>query len=132
MSAAELYVDLRERGFRLRIDDELRLRVSPGNRLTAADRVAVRRHRDDLLAMVGIDGEHAEESIGTTEPVSAPRAVPSGCVGPRACRVLGVCGRWACVPDMERAAFEVAVFNARATGNPHRVIGVDHAPELAA
>lgn len=132
MSAAELYIDLRERGVRLRIDDEDRLRVSPGDRLTAADRVAVRRHKDELLAMVGIDGGPEEENIGTTEPALSPGATPSGCVGPRACRVLGVCGRWTCIPETERAAFEVAVFNARAEGNPHRICDADDVAGMAA
>jgi len=132
VSAAELYIDLRERGFRLRIDDEDRLRVSPGDRLTAADRVAVRRHRDELLAMVGIDGEPEEAGTGTTEPAATPRATPSGCVAPGACNVLGICGRWACLPRAERFAFEVAVFNARAEANPHRVSHADDIDWMAA
>lgn len=121
MSAAELYVDLLGRGLRLRVDDEDRLRVSPADWLTAEDRVGVRQHRDELLAMVGIVCEPEGPSTAPTEQVADPPTTPSGCLGPLACRVLGICGRWGCVPEAERAAFEVAVFYARAAGNPHRV-----------
>lgn len=132
MSAAQLYVDLLERGFRLRIDDEDRLRVSPGDRLTAADRVAVRRHRDELLAMVGIDAEPGETAVETPAPSVISRTTPSGCIAPRVCLVLGICGRSACIQEGERAAFEAAVLHARAEGNPHRVSDADDDAGMAA
>jgi len=116
MSAESVYLDLFGRGLRLRADDDGRLIVSPGELLTDADRVAIRHHRDELLAIVA----YADAPLLHAEP-RREHDVPSLCVGPIACRVLGVCGRLGCMTDAERGVFEVAVFNARAERTPHRV-----------
>ena len=97
MTAAMLYLDLLDRGLRLRIDDDDRLIVSPGGKLTARDRVEIRRHKDELMAIVAID-ELAPEEGPDTGPAAdrTGQPVPSGCLGPTACHVLGACGRAAC------------------------------------
>jgi len=98
MTAAQLYIDLRERGLTFRAADDDRLIVSPGGKLTARDRVEIRRHKDELLAIVAIDEVAPEEDEPDTGP--APNRtglpVPSGCLGRRACQVLGTCGRDDC------------------------------------
>jgi len=106
MTAEALYLALFGRGLRLRADDDGRLIVSPGDRLTDDDRVKIRRHKDELLAIV------AYAAIPSTQPDSEPapnrtgQPVPSGCVGPTACQVLGACGRKTCgaIPDISQAA----------------------------
>jgi len=127
MTAAILYMDLRDRGLRLRVDDDDRLIVSPAGKLTPRDRVEIKRHRDELAAMVAIDdAQEAEDMDDEPEdlPTVVPRRihdVPSLCLGPTACAVLGVCGRMACLTATEHETFAVAVVNARAERNPHRV-----------
>lgn len=54
MDAKALVQDLRQRGFRLRVDGD-RLLVAPAARLTEADREAIRRCRDALVALLGGD-----------------------------------------------------------------------------
>ncbi len=108
MTAEALYLDLFGRGLRLRADDDGRLIVSPGELLTDDDRVAIRRHKDELLAIV------AYAALPAMRPDTGPGQdrtglpVPSGCVGPQACRVLGACGREACgdIPDISPAALD--------------------------
>jgi len=118
MTAEALYLDLFARGLRLRADDDGRLIVSPGELLTDDDRVAIRRHRDELLTIV----DYADAPLLQEEPRRLHDVpIPSGCLGPTACGVLGVCGRETCMTDEESDAFAVAVVNARAEGNPHRV-----------
>ena len=116
MTAADTYLDLFGRGLRLRADDDGRLIVSPGDRLTDDDRVAIRRHKGELLAIVAYA---ATPSV----PLESGRVhdVPSGCLGPTACAVLGVCGRWTCMTAAEHETFAVTVVNARTARNPHRV-----------
>jgi len=116
MTAEALYLDLFGRGLRLRTDDDGRLIVSPGELLTDDDRVEIRRHKGELLAIV----DYTATPSGTLEP-GRIYDVPSGCLGPTACAVLGVCGRLACLTATEYEAFAVAVVNARAARNPHRV-----------
>jgi len=127
MTAARLYMDLLDRGLRLRVDDDDRLIVSPGDKLTPRDRIEIKRHRDELAAMVAIDGVQEAEDVDD-EPEDLPTVVPprlhdipSGCLGPVACAAIGICGRPSCMTEAERETFEVAVFNARAERNPHRV-----------
>ena len=116
MTAEALYLALFGRGLRLRGDDDGRLIVSPGELLTVDDRVAIRRHRDELLAIA---------VFAATLPVPLePRPehdVPTRCFGPAACRALGVCGRLACLTATEHEVFARAVANARAARTPHRV-----------
>jgi len=104
MTAADTYLDLFGRGLRLRADDAGRLIVSPGELLTDDDRVAIRRHRDELLAIVA----YAALPLDTSGPAPnrTGQPVPSGCVGPTACRVLGACGRETCgaIPDISLSA----------------------------
>ena len=107
MTAEALYLDLFGRGLRLR-DDGGRLIVSPSDRLTDDDRVAIRRHKGELLAIV------AYVAVPSSPPNTGPgqdrtgQPVPSGCVGPIACRELGVCGRETCgaIPDISPSALE--------------------------
>ena len=120
MTAATLYIELLDRGLHLRIDEDDRLIVGPSSLLVDADRANIRRHRDELAAMVAIDASQDDQD----EERPAPRRihdVPSGCLGPTACAVLGICGRLACMTAPEHETFAVAVFNARAERNPHRV-----------
>ncbi len=120
MTAATLYIELLDRGLHLRIDEDDRLIVGPSSLLVEADRVEIKRHRDELAAMVAIDAGPDDQD----EERPAPRRfhdVPSGCIGPRACAVLGVCGRLAYLTATEHETFAVAVVNARAERNPHRV-----------
>lgn len=126
MTAEALYLDLFGRGLRLRADDDGRLIVSPGERLTDNDRVAIRRHKDELLAIVAFA---ATPSV-TLEPRRI-HDVPSLCLGPTACAVLGVCGRLACMTATEHEVFAVAVFNARAERNPHRVTRLTDAHDIS-
>ena len=109
MTAEALSLDLFGRGLRLRADDDDgRLIVSPGDLLTDDDRIAIRRHKGELLAIV------AYATIPSSPPDSGPgqdrtgQPVPSGCVGPLACRVLGACGRETCaaIPDISPLAPE--------------------------
>lgn len=108
MTAEALYLNLFGRGLRLRADDDGRLIVSPGDRLTDGDRAAIRRHKDELLVIV------AYAAVPSSPPDSGPatnrtgQPVPSGCVGPIACRVLGACGRETCgaIPDISPSAME--------------------------
>ena len=116
MSAQQLCCDLRDRGLSLRLERG-RLIVRPRELITDADDRAIRRHRAELLAIVALEAD---------APAVSPlphriHPVPTLCLGPTACAVLGICGRPACMTDEERGAFEVAVFNARAERNPHRV-----------
>ena len=57
---------------------------------------------------MAIDTVEGEDAVGTLDD----RPVPSGCLGPIACRALGVCGRLACTTNEERLTFEVAAINA--------------------
>jgi len=116
MTAADIYLDLFGRGLRLRADDDGRLIVAPGELLTDDDRAEIRRHKDELLAVA----VYAATPSVTLEP-GRVHDVPSMCVGPTACAVLGICGRLACLPVAERETFAVAVVNARAERNPHRI-----------
>ncbi len=108
MTAEALYLDLFGRGLRLRADDAGRLIVSPGDLLTDDDRAAIRQHKDELLVIV------AYAATPSGPPDTGPGQdrtglpVPSGCVGPIACRVLGPCGRNDCgdVPDISPSATE--------------------------
>ena len=116
MSAERLYRDLLDRGLHLRVDDG-RLVVGPRRLLTDVDDRAIRQHRDELVALVALEAD--EQDI-----VPAPHRihdVPTLCLGPTACAVLGVCGRLACLTDAEHETFAVAVGNARAARNLHRV-----------
>jgi hypothetical protein len=60
MSAAEpnetqeLYDELKYAGFRFRIDDRNRLLVLPDSALTPAYRLAIKRHRDGLVALADL------------------------------------------------------------------------------
>jgi len=116
MTAEALYLDLFGRGLRLRADDDGRLIVSPGDLLTDDDRAAIRQHKDELLAIV----DYAATPSVTLEH-GRIHDVPSTCLGPTACAVLGVCGRLACLTAAEHETFAVAVVNARAARNPHCV-----------
>jgi len=106
MTAEALSLDLFGRGLRLRADDDGRLIVRPGDRLTDDDRAAIRQHKDELLVIV------AYASIPSRSPDTGPASdrtglpVPSGCIGPVACRVLGACGRATCghVEDISQSA----------------------------
>jgi len=97
MTDEALSLALFGRGLRLRADDDGRLIVSPGDRLTDDDRVAIRRHKGELLAIV----DYADAPLLQAEPRRL-HDVSSGCVGPIACRVLGACGRETCgaTPDI--------------------------------
>ena len=122
MTAATLYIELLDRGLHLRIDEGDRLIVGPSSLLAGVDRANIRRHRDELAAMVAVDTSQDDQDELDVAP--APRRihdVPSTCLGPTACAVLGICGRATCLTAAEHGAFEVAVFNARAERNPHRV-----------
>jgi len=124
VSAAELYIDLVERGFRLRADDNDRLIVSPGNQLKDADRAAIRRHKAELMGMVSIAGNaQDDEAIDETTPAATRTVhpIPSRCLSPTACAVLGVCGREACVSPGEFGEFAAAMATARRPTNPHIV-----------
>ena len=116
MTAEALYLDLFGRGLRLRADDDGRLIVSPGDLLTDDDRAAIRQHKDELLAIV----DYAATPSVTLEH-GRIHDVPSTCLGPTACAVLGVCGRETCMTDEEHNAFGLSVVNARAERHPHRV-----------
>jgi len=106
MTAEALYLDLFGRGLRLRAADDDRLIVAPGDLLTDADRIAIRRHKDELLVIV------AYAATPSGPPFSGPASerielpVPSGCLGPTACRTLGACGREMCgqIPDISPLA----------------------------
>jgi len=116
MSAERLYRDLLDRGLHLRVDDG-RLVVGPRRLLADVDDRAIRQHRDELATIVALEADEQDAA-------PAPRRihdVPSGCLGPTACAVLGICGRLACMTDEEHDAFAVVVVNARAERNPHRV-----------
>jgi len=116
MSAEVLYRDLRDRGLHLRVDDG-RLVVGPRRLLADADDRTIRQHRAELVALVTLEADEPDVS-------PLPRRihdVPTRCVGPAACAVLGVCGRLACMTATEYETFAVAVVNARAERNPHRV-----------
>ena len=100
MTAEALYLDLFGRGARLRADDG-RLIVSPGELLTDDDRVQIRQHKDELLAIVA----YVDAALLQAEPRRI-HDVPSLCLGPIACRVLGACGRETCgdIPDISQSA----------------------------
>ena len=109
MSAEALYLNLFGRGLRLRADDDGWLIVSPGELLTDDDRVAIRRHKGELLTIVAyaaVPSSPPDTSGPATDRTGQP--VPSGCVGPIACRVLGACGRETCghIPDISPSALE--------------------------
>ena len=112
MTAEALYLDLFGRGLRLRADDDGRLIVSPGDRLTDDDRAAIRQHKDELLAIVAYAATTSGPADSTgPAPVVSGQPVPSGpsgCLGPIACRALGACGRETCgaIPDISPSAPE--------------------------
>jgi len=99
MTAEQTYRALIDRGIRFSIEGD-RLLVGPGDRLTDDDRVAIKRHRDELLLIASYAAVplHAEPR--------REHATPAGCVGPRACAVLGPCGRETCgdIPDISPPA----------------------------
>ena len=96
MTAEALYLDLFGRGLRLRADDDGRLIVSPGELLTVDDRVAIRQHKDELLAIVAYAAASSSPPDSGPAPERTGQPVPSGCLGPIACRVLDACGRETC------------------------------------
>jgi len=96
MTAEALYLDLFARGLRLRADDAGRLIVSPGERLTDDNRVAIRQHRDELLSIVDYAATPSGPADTGPGQDRTGQPVPSGCIGPTACHVLGACGREAC------------------------------------
>jgi len=106
MTAEALYLALFGRGLRLRADDDGRLIVSPGELLTDDDRVEIRRHKDELLAIVAYAAASPSPPDSGPEPERTGQPVPSGCLGPIACRVLGACGRETCgaIPDISPLA----------------------------
>jgi len=106
MSAADTYLDLFGRGLRLRTDDDGRLIVSRGALLTDADRVAIRHHRDELLAIASYAATPSGPPSSGPASARIEHLIPSGCVGPRACQVLGACGRADCgsIPDISLSA----------------------------
>jgi len=106
MTAADTYLALFGRGLRLRADDDGRLIVSPGDRLTDDDRVAIRRHKGELLLIVAYAATPSGPPSSAPMPARIEHLVPPGCVGPRACQVLGACGRADCgsIPDISLSA----------------------------
>jgi hypothetical protein len=73
---------LRERGFALSAE-ESNIRVSPGSRLTVADRQAIRAHKEGLLAIlrpapepeIALDQSQAPADPPTTQPAGSRAAV---------------------------------------------------------
>jgi hypothetical protein len=55
MPASDLLTDLSERGFRLLVLADDKLRVTPADRLTDADRDAIRQHKAALLRLLTAD-----------------------------------------------------------------------------
>src|SRR4051812_19508281 len=47
--------------------------------------------------------------------------VPSGCLGPMVCGVVGICGRCSCMTDEEAGNFHEAMIAAQSPRNSHRV-----------
>lgn len=132
MSAATLYADLIDRGCRLRVDDDDRLIVSPGDLLSDADRTAIRLHKAELMAMASIDVAADPEP---DEVTTAPRPIhptPTRCLGPTACAILGVCGRESCLAAEEFGPYAAAMVAARRPANPHVVSDFYPAIERAA
>jgi len=116
MGAAELYIDILDRGLLLRIEEETdRLFVGPGELLTPADRDAIPIYKIELMAMVAIDTPLIEDPDRSVHPT------PSLCLAPVACRLLGICGRGACLSPTEADDFRDALTVARLRRNPHRV-----------
>ena len=74
---------------------------------------------DDILLWEG--SPFADGELDIAPAPRRVRDVPSGCLGPTACTVLGVCGRETCMTATEYETFAVTVGNARAASNPHRV-----------
>lgn len=66
-------------------------------------------------------GDAAARSAIAAATVSPTQRVPSGCFGPVACGVLGICGRPTCLADHERADFAEAIDAANAPTNSHPV-----------
>jgi len=120
MTATTVYRDLLDRGFSIRRGDGDRLRLAPFSHLTEADKAAIVQHKSEILGiLVWGSGDPAPD-----EERPAPRRihdVPSGCLGPTACRHLGLCGRSSCVTPDESDAFAVAMATARRADNPHGV-----------
>ena len=108
MSAEALFLDLLSRGLRLRADDDGRLVVGPGVRLTDDDRVAIRGHKGELRLIVAYAATPSGPPSSGPASARIEHPVPAGCVGPRACQVLGPCGRADCgsIPDISPSASE--------------------------
>ena len=108
MTAEQLYLALFSRGLRLRADDDGRLIVAPGDLLNDDDRAAIRRHKDELLAIVAYAATPSGPPDSGPGPDRTGLPVPAGCLGPTACQALGSCGREACgeVPDISPLAID--------------------------
>jgi len=128
MTATDVYRDLLDRGFSIRQGDADRLRLTPFSRLTEADKAAIVRHKPEILELVAllavdeVAPEEPDEDRAAPRRVGVVHDVPSLCLGPTACAVLGICGRLACLTAAEHETFAVAVVTARAERNPHRVM----------
>lgn len=57
--------------------------------------------------------------------------VPSACLGPQICAVVGICGRISCLVDRERFVFADAVNTARSPRNRHRVPDFDRPGDIS-
>lgn len=67
-----------------------------------------------------VPGSPPEKRADRTDR-STSRPIPSRCIAPRACPVLGICGREDCLAAEEWVPFAAAMVAARVPGSPHGV-----------
>lgn len=73
--------------------------------------------------------ETQEKQTDKTDRTHIP-LVPSRCLGPQVCAVVGICGRMSCIPTDEALDWMAALTAARLPTNPHRVPDFDSAWDM--
>lgn len=134
MSATGVIAEAERLGIALIVaDGRLRFRA-PAGVMTEDIASRLRAAKPEIVALLGAGPEdrrgETPDSMGPNAP--ARHDLPRGCLAVTVCGVVGICGRPACIPEGQRAAWADAVAAARSPDNPHRVPDFDEPKGAAA